>query len=226
VKVASRADSNLVGQPSKGEQVSSLVSVLINAAPIIDRCIAGDEAAWRELHRAYYPQVGRFLRRLGVPPVETDDLCQDVFAQVVRYLPRFEGRADFRTWLFKLCISQVNRRRRFRWPALLRPGRARHERDRGLVAVDLRLEALAGPTLPEFSQVEMARRAQLALQHMKPAHRAVLVLFELEGLSGEEIARVVGAPVATVWRRLSYARREFEQWINEGPFHPPTGERP
>ena len=61
--------------------------------------------------------------------------AQDVFAQVVRYLPRFEGRADFRTWLFKLCISQVNRRRRFRWPALLRLGRAQHGRDRGLVAI-------------------------------------------------------------------------------------------
>ena len=45
-------------------------------------------------------------RRLGVPPTETDDLSQDVFAQVVRYLPRFEGRADFRTWLTELASSE------------------------------------------------------------------------------------------------------------------------
>ncbi|HEY2901185.1 MAG TPA: RNA polymerase sigma factor [Polyangia bacterium] len=202
------------------------MSALRNATPIIDRCVAGDETAWRELHREYYPEVLRFLRRLGVQRQERDDLTQEVFAQVLRYLPRFEGRADFRTWLFKLCVSQVNRRRRFRWPALLRTRQVQNWNDGGPVAVDDRLNALAGRVLPAFSPDEMARRARLALEHMKPAHRVVLVLFELEGLSGEEIARVVGAPVATVWRRLSYARREFEYWINEGPFHPPVGERP
>ena len=70
---------------------------------------------------------------------------------------------------------------------------------------------------PEWSVEEMANRAQQALDRMKPAHRQAFVLFELEGLSGEEVGRVLNCRVSTVWRRLSYARREFESFVEEGP---------
>jgi RNA polymerase sigma-70 factor (ECF subfamily) len=176
-------------------------------ARLVDRCVDGDEAAWRTLHRDYQPQAARFLRRLGVPAVEADDLCQEVFIQVFRYLKRFEGRADFRTWLFKLCISQANRRRRSRsWFGAFGP---RPSPDSS---------PMAGP---DWSAEEMANRAQQALDRMKPAHRQAFVLFELEGLSGEEIGRVLNCRVATVWRRLSYARREFESWVEQGPLGRP-----
>lgn len=188
--------------------VTSSVTALRPAPPIVDRCVAGDERAWRELHRTYFPMAARFLRRLGVPPADADDVCQEVFAQVFRYLPRFEHRADFRTWLFKLCISQANRRRRFQMPAVFR--RLLQQRAQQMYA------------LPEWSAEETARRARLAVAKMRPAHRTVFVLFELEGLSGAEIADVVGAPLATVWRRLSYARREFQQFVNDGPLRLPT----
>src|SRR4051794_1649247 len=88
-------------------------------ADLIDRCLAGDRQAWDELHRRSRPQALAFLRRLGVGPREAEDVCQEVFLQIVRYLPRFERRADFSTWLYKLCISQAGRLRRR--AALLRP---------------------------------------------------------------------------------------------------------
>ncbi len=179
-------------------------------ARLVDRCVDGDEDAWRALHRDYQPQAARFLRRLGVPAAEADDLCQEVFIQVFRYLKRFEGRADFRTWLFKLCISQANRRRRaHRWSI---PFGKRRTPDG------------PPPAGPDWSAEEMARRAQQALDRMKPAHRQAFVLFELEGLSGEQIGRVLGCRVSTVWRRLSYARREFESWVEEGPLGRPGGD--
>jgi RNA polymerase sigma-70 factor, ECF subfamily len=180
-------------------------------ARLVDRCVDGDEDAWRALHRDFQPQAARFLRRLGVPAAEADDLCQEVFIQVFRYLRRFEGRADFRTWLFKLCISQANRRRRSRsW----------------LAAFGERVSPVSAPmAAPEWSVEEMAHRAQQALDRMKPAHRQAFVLFELEGLSGEEVGRVLNCRVSTVWRRLSYARREFESWVEEGPLGRPKDRR-
>jgi RNA polymerase sigma-70 factor, ECF subfamily len=176
-------------------------------ALLVDRCVDGDENAWRALHRDFQPQAARFLRRLGVPAAEADDLCQEVFIQVFRYLKRFEGRADFRTWLFKLCISQANRRRRsLAWLGVFRKRQPPES------------APVAGP---EWSVEEMARRAQQALDRMSPAHRQAFVLFELEGLSGEEIGRVLDCRVSTVWRRLSYARREFESFLQEGPLGRP-----
>lgn len=186
--------------------MSGQMAALRPAVPLTHRCVDGEATAWRELHREFHPQALRFLRRLGVPAREAEDLGQEVFVQVFRYLDRFEGRADFRTWLYKLCVSQANRYRRSRLPRFLGWLRS------GPTAAEDSVAASPG-----WTEDEMARRAQRALERMKPAHRDAFVLFELEGLSGEEIARVFGCPVATVWRRLSYARREFESWVHEGP---------
>lgn len=180
------------------------MAALRPALPLTHRCVDGEPGAWRELHREFHPQAIRFLRRLGVPDRESEDLGQEVFVQVFRYLDRFEGRADFRTWLYKLCVSQANRFRRSRVPLFL--GWLRGGVPADVVGVS-----------PAWTEEEMAQRAQRALERMKPAHREAFVLFELEGLSGEQIADVFGCPVATVWRRLSYARREFEAWVHEGP---------
>jgi len=174
---------------------------------LVARCIAGERQAWRELHQRYYATVYGFLRRLGVRPPETEDACQEVFVQVFRYLATFQHRADLRTWLYKLSISQAARVRRraavrqaVRW--LLRQ----------------QSEVDAGAPGPAWSESDAQRRVHAALDRMKEIHRGVFVLFELEGLSGEEVAAATGLPHATVRRRLHHARHEFEALIaNEEP---------
>ncbi|HEX7598788.1 MAG TPA: sigma factor, partial [Polyangia bacterium] len=79
---------------------------------VLDRCVVGDERAWREMYRGYYSMVACFLRRMGLSSSELDDACQEVFVQVFRYVGRFERRAEFETWLYKLCLSQATRWRR------------------------------------------------------------------------------------------------------------------
>jgi RNA polymerase sigma-70 factor (ECF subfamily) len=167
---------------------------------LFDRCVTGDSQAWRDLHRAYYPTACRFLTHLGVGAADLDDACQDVFVQVFRYLGRFQHRADFPTWLYKLCLTQASRLRRRRklqqalsW--LLGRGSAGHT------------EAAS----PEGGDVLAAERVHQVLARMRPIYREVFVLFELEDMSGEDIARILGCPTATVRRRLHYARKEFEQ---------------
>lgn len=170
---------------------------------LIARCVAGERQAWRELHQRYYSTVYGFLRRLGVRPPDTEDACQDVFVQVFRYLATFQHRADLRTWLYKLCLSQAARARRraavrsaIRW--LLR------QQGAGVVARG-----------PEWTEADAAKRVYAALEGMKEIHRGVFVLFELEGLSGEEVAAVTGLPFSTVRRRLHHARREFQALIGD-----------
>jgi RNA polymerase sigma-70 factor (ECF subfamily) len=170
-------------------------------ADLIDRCLAGDRRAWDELHRRSRPQALAFLRRLGVGPREAEDACQEVFLQIVRYLARFERRADFSTWLYKLCISQAGRLRRR--SALLRP------------LSWLGLVEGAGP--PEWSDSRAAALVERALQALGPQHRAVFVLYELEGLPTAEVAAAVGCPGATVRRQLQEARRRFERFVRDEP---------
>jgi len=171
---------------------------------LFDRCVTGDEQAWRDLHRTYYPVACRFLTRMGVGGADLEDACQEVFVQVFRYLARFQHRSDFQTWLYKLCLSQSSRVRR---------RRRLHQAMAWLVGRD----SSASTSCQDWSEAMTGERVGQALDRMKPLHRQVFVLFELEGVGGEEIARVLDCPATTVRRRLHYARLEFEQLLGAGP---------
>lgn len=170
---------------------------------LIDRCVAGDRHAWVELHRVFRPQALAFLRRLGVRPREAEDACQEIFLQVFRYLDRFERRAGFRTWLYKLCLSQAARLRRR--AALLGP----------LTWLRRRLREPAAQ--PEWSETRAHELVDGALQALTVRQREVFVLFELEGLPTAEIARLLASPGASVRRQLHEARARFERFVREQP---------
>src|SRR6185436_8018483 len=170
---------------------------VVDAQNLWNRCLDGEQPAWRALHAQYYPVARGFLRRLGVPPSNVEDACQEVFVQVFRYLARFERRADFKTWLYKLCITQAGR------------GRRRAALAAALRRVLGRGDAPAAADPHEWSEGEVQRRIQGVLAAMKPMHRTVFVLYELEACTGQEIAQVTGLPAGTIRRRLHDARAEF-----------------
>jgi RNA polymerase sigma-70 factor, ECF subfamily len=141
------------------------------------------------------------LSHLGVPAPDLEDARQEVFLQLFRYLHRFQRRAELRTWIYKLCISQAARvRRRRKLEAAWRwwwPGRARDIAGQGM----------------DWPESEVARRVRTALQELKPMFRTVFVLYELEGLPGAEVAAITGLPFSTVRRRLHHARLAFTAHI-------------
>lgn len=165
--------------------------------PLLEQCISGDQEAWRALHRQYFPIATSFLRRLGVREGDLEDAAQDVFVEVFRYLPRFRGQAEFRTWLYQLCITQRRRMRRSYF--------VRDLLDR--VFLQKPHAQISGPG---FSEEVAQRRLDAALARLPEAERVVFVLYEMQNLSGKEIGAIVGATTPTVWRRLHYARRSLQ----------------
>jgi RNA polymerase sigma-70 factor, ECF subfamily len=153
--------------------------------------------------RAFYDQhvalVWRTLGRLGVAGADLPDAVQEVFLVAFRKLPEFEGRSKSSTWLVGISYRVAADRRRLAC--------ARHEiRDAGavLAAGDLR----PGPDqVAEHS--ENTRLLDAILATLRPEQREVFVMFELEELSGKEIAALVGAPLKTVFSRLRLAREAF-----------------
>lgn len=176
------------------------MQALASTESLLERCIAGDRAAWRELHRSLHPSVVAFVRQMGVGPEDVDDVCQDVFLQVARYLPQFEQRAELKTWVYKICASQVTRLRR---KLTIR---------RALASV-LRVATPAiSPAAPRaLAALDAQKEMELGLARMSEKQRLVFVLYELHGMRGEEIARVIGSPPATVRGRLREARLVFSQ---------------
>ncbi len=170
-----------------------------DAADLLERCRQGQEAAWRALFDANFGFVHRVARRLGTPPAELDDVCQEVFLVVFRKLDTFStGRLT--TWMYRITanvVSDKHRRRRFRATLAGLVGRQQIDRP--------------APQTPEASlqQREAERMVGEVLAAMKPKKREVYALYELEGLSGPEIAERVGCRIETVWARLHHARRDF-----------------
>ena len=171
---------------------------------LVARCREGDGAAWRALYAAHFDFVHRTARNLGTPPAELDDVAHDVFAIAFRKLDRFQE-GQLTTWLYRICANVVtdhHRRRRVRSALMAVFG----------PAADPEFEVARGPS-PEAQLQQAQAQAQVAkiLERMRPKKREVFVLFEIEGLSGEQIAARVGCPVDTVWTRLFHARKEFAQ---------------
>lgn len=162
-------------------------------------CVQGDRAAWRVLHRRYFPIASAFLRKLGVRERELEDATQEVFLQMFRYLPSFRGESELKTWLYRLCITQARRARRRR-----RLREALHQ----VLALAPEESLLSSPA---FCEQTARRRIESALGKLSDAERTVFVLYEMEGVSGKQIAEIVGCKEATLWRRLHYARKNFRE---------------
>ncbi len=176
------------------------VAELPNDFELLTRCRAGDEAAWRVLYDQHFDFVLRISRRLGTPPGELDDVVQETFLVAFRRLSSFStGRLT--TWLYRITANVVSsrlRRRRVREAVLSFFGRGEAERSH------------LGPD-HAFEAREAEDEVAAVLARMAPKKREVFALYELEGLSGEEIAERVGCKVDTVWTRLHYARVDFER---------------
>jgi RNA polymerase sigma-70 factor (ECF subfamily) len=163
---------------------------------LVERCRLGDTAAWRGLYDRYSPSVHRFISALGIPIEEREDAAQDVFVAVYRSLARFRGEAQLSTWIYRIAARHA-----------VRLGRRRRVRE---FLCTLAVREPAPPPAPDPSE----RASQLhlldrMLTKLNPKKRTVFVLFEIEGLRVDEIARVVGCPENTVWSRLHHARAEM-----------------
>jgi RNA polymerase sigma-70 factor (ECF subfamily) len=167
---------------------------------LVARCRAGDRHATRELYDRHFAIVQRLARRLGAPPAEIDDVTQDVFARAFSRLDQFKA-GNFGDWIRRICanaVTDLHRSHRVRRTfAALTFRRSAEEADLG-----------PGPEA-QVGQREAEGQVGIILSRMRPKQREVFILFELESLSGEEIAAMIGCPVNTVWTRLFHARKAF-----------------
>lgn len=158
------------------------------------------------VHQAHANFVWRSLQRLGVRQNDLEDVFQEVFIVVQRRLHTFDGSSVLTTWLFGICLRVAASHRRRGW--------FRWEVQSDDVARDL-VESRAAPSREHPEEALINRQQQAALRRvldkMDLEKRAVFVMFELDELSSEEIATILGVPVGTVWSRLSAARKQFEK---------------
>lgn len=167
------------------------------------------------LFKLYAIFVASFLYRQGARGPDLDDLVQDVFLTAHRRGGYRPGPASPTTFLAHIALEANLKRRRGdgRW-------RTSHS--------DEATGAIVGraPTDPAqaLATKDAARRLQTMLDGMDPPHRAVFILFELEGESCESIAAGLSLPIGTVYSRLHGARRAFRERAARGERREQRGE--
>ena len=161
------------------------------------------DAGFRALYEGHFAFVWRCLRRLGVREPDVMDQTQKVFLVVHSRLGDFEGRSSLSTWVFGICRRVASDYRRSA------PIRCE------VVTDPAELDAVsASPREPHAaSKTEFERIAEQILEKLPEPQRIVFVLFELEEMSGEDIATLLAVPVGPVRSRLRLARESFRREV-------------
>ncbi len=171
----------------------------------------GDDQAFERLvapHRG--PLLGYCYRMLGSLQ-DAEDALQDALLQAWRGLARFEGRSPFRSWLYAIatnaCLKTIERRGRRVLPAEFGPPTTAHSRPAEPHTEPVWIEPYPDAALAyeQRESVELAFVA--ALQHLSPRQRAVLILRDVLGFSGGEVADALDASPAAVYSALQRAHK-------------------
>ena len=162
---------------------------------------ASSSPSLASIHHEHADFVWRALQRFGVRPSDLEDVYQEVFVVVHRRLDSYDGRSAITTWLYGICFRVAAGQRR----------RAHHRRERLESDLGSSAELVDQAPSPEqqVERREATERLNAVLDTLSLEQRAVLVMFELEGLGCEEIAGIVGVPLGTIFSRLHSARKAF-----------------
>lgn len=169
---------------------------------VIERAQAGDRAAFDHIVVCFQRKVVSTGWRVLGNQDDALDAAQEVFIKLHRYLHTFRSDQDFSAWLYRLIINACHdiRKRRPRYLSL------EEERERGsLDGLRSNDDVEAAAMVSEDERIVVA-----ALATLSEKERAALVLRDLEGLSTEEVAKVLGSSATTVRSQICSARAKIK----------------
>jgi RNA polymerase sigma-70 factor, ECF subfamily len=170
---------------------------------LIQSARAGDQDAFAQLVMMHADRVYGALRRFGLTESEADEVAQEVFVRAWRGLARFQERARFSTWLYRIAFNEAQRRLARRPPPRAEPD---DEHDDPVVA--LPESPQLGPEAQTLDR-EFEQTLERALDQLPPDWRAAVVLRDIEGLSTQAAAEIIGVRQAAFKSRLHRGRMQL-----------------
>lgn len=184
---------------------------------LVIRAQNGEERAFRLLVERYQRKVYSVAYSMVRHQEDAMDLSQEAFIKAYRNLARFQGSSSFYTWIYRitvnLCIDYLRKSGRVQSVDYDdRIGRDNSEVDGDGSILPTRLDADPSRSL---MRKELIEKMQHALETLSENHRAILLLREVEGLSYEEMAEVLGVSKGTVMSRLHHARKNMQSALGQ-----------
>jgi RNA polymerase sigma-70 factor (ECF subfamily) len=180
---------------------------------LVERAQRGDLAAFDELIRRYQERIYATVYHMTANHEDANDLAQESFIKAYHALRSFKGDSSFFTWLYRIAINKtINflKQKKNRVHMSLNDLDFNAEHDPILVS-------LISEKTPrrEINLAELQERLNIALQKLSHVHRLVVTLHDLQGLSHEEISRIMDCNTGTVRSRLFYARQQLQAYLSD-----------
>lgn len=178
------------------------------------RAQAGDLDAYDTLVRRHQSRVYSAVYHLTSNHEDANDLTQVAFIKAFRVLKTFKGDSSFFTWVYRIAVNRT-----------LNFLKQRRNRKPHLSLDDLDFNAETDPDVVAFvsennprreaTLSELQRILNVALQKLSERHRLVVTMHDIQGMTHEEIAKVLGCSVGTVRSRLFYARQQLQGHLSD-----------
>src|SRR5262245_32567799 len=202
--------------PAKDEVASAEASTTGGAAEeqeLVKRARNGDLAAYDELVQRYQQRIYATVYHMTSNHEDANDLAQEAFIKGFQALKSFKGGSSFYTWVYRIAVNKtINflKQRKNRSQMSLNDLDFNAEHDPDLVA-------LISDKTPrrEAGLTELQEKLNEAMQRLSEPHRLVVALHDVQGLSHDEIAKIMECNIGTVRSRLFYARQQLQAYLSD-----------
>jgi len=180
---------------------------------LVGRARRGDLSAYDELVRRYQERIYATVYHMTANHEDASDLAQEAFIKAFHALRSFKGGSSFYTWVYRIAVNKtINflKQRKNKAQMSLNDLDLNAEHDPDLVA-------LISEKTPrrEVNLAELQEKLNIALQKLSEPHRLVVTLHDIQGLSHEEIAKIMECNIGTVRSRLFYARQQLQAYLSD-----------
>lgn len=180
---------------------------------LVARTQAGDARAYDELVRRFSPRLYGLVYNMTSSHEDTNDLLQEIFAKGYRSIKGFQGKSSFHTWMHTIAVNMsinfLKKRNRRRTMSL-------DDIDNGVMNDPDFIEATksADPS-NEANLGELQKKLNESLMKLSHDHRAVVTMFDIQGMPHAEIAKILKVSEGTVRSRLFYAHKQLQNHLRE-----------
>jgi RNA polymerase sigma-70 factor (ECF subfamily) len=173
----------------------------------------GDLEAYDELVRRYQERIYATIYHMTSNHEDANDLAQESFIKAFHALKSFKGGSSFYTWVYRIAVNKTinflkQRKNRVQMSLDDLDFNAEHDPD---------LVALISEKTPrrEINLAELQEKLNEAMQKLSEPHRLAVTLHDVQGMSHEEIAKVMDCNIGTVRSRLFYARQQLQAYLSD-----------
>jgi RNA polymerase sigma factor (sigma-70 family) len=185
----------------------------VDERTLVRQAKQGDLGAYDELVRLYQERIYATIYHMTSNHEDANDLAQESFIKAFRALRSFKGESSFFTWVYRIAINKtinfLKQRKKRTWMSLNDLDfNAEHDPD---------LVALISEKTPrrDLNLAELQERLNAAMLKLSEVHRLVVTLHDVQGLSHEEISRIMDCNTGTVRSRLFYARQQLQAYLSD-----------